>query len=273
MDITNLKVLDSEVCKQHILNVLDVFVDFCSKHHLKYYLAYGSELGAVRHGGFIPWDDDLDVSMPREDYNKLLELWDVPGYSLFHRGNTENYGYYFAKISDDTTVLKNIYVDDVEGMGLYIDIFPMDKVYLNDEQAQQMDQNFAKTTRMLIMSNMKKCWPGSNFLKNVAKHGVHLYARVMGTGHWLKKLERVVACGAEQSSADARPMWIDDKAQDCAVFGDGKPTMFEGRELCGPSDADAYLKCYYGDYMQLPPEDQRVSNHDYVAYGKCNECV
>lgn len=268
MDTTNMQVLNDAACKEYILNVFDVFVDFCNEHNLKYFLGFGSELGAVRHGGFIPWDDDLDVTMPREDYNKLLELWDVPGYTLFHQKNTKGYFYYFAKISDDRTVLKNCYVNDIEGMGLYLDIFPMDRVNVSAAQAEKMEKKFSKYLPMLLMSNMKKCWPGSNFVKTLAKNVCFWGAKVLGPAYWVKKIQQIAGVGACEDPADAKQFYIGERVLDCAVFSDGKPMQFEGREVCGPCDADTYLTALYGNYMELPPEDQQISNHDYTAYSK-----
>lgn len=255
-------------CKEHILNILDVFVEFCNKHHLKYFLGYGTELGAVRHGGFIPWDDDLDVTMPRDDYNKLLELWNVAGYTVLHHGNTKGYHYHFAKISDDSTVLKSRYVNDIDGMGLYVDIFPMEYVTVDARQAERMEKKYSRVLRMLLLSDMKKCWPGDSTLKNFAKHICYLGAKMMGPHYWLKKIERIARSGACESTADAKQFYLGDRVMERAVFSEGKSTLFEGRAVCGPSDADAYLTALYGDYMQLPPESQRISSHDYTAYLK-----
>lgn len=268
MDISNMQELDEKACKNGILSILDHFVAFCSKHHLKYYLGYGSLLGAVRHGGFIPWDDDLDIIMPREDYNKLLKIWDVAGYSVIHKENTKGYWYYFAKISDDSTVLKNEYVYDVEGMGLYVDIFPMDGICADAEQAAHIEKTFNRTLRLLLMSNMKKFWPASGLAKSVVKRICYWGAKLMGPNYWLKKIERIAQNAACKDPADAKQYYYGERVVDLSVFADGKPMLFEGREVCVPQDTEAYLTNLYGNYMELPPEDQRTSGHDYKAYLK-----
>ncbi len=268
MDITKMQVMDDESCKEHILKIFDVFVQFCNAHQLTYFLAYGSELGAVRHGGFIPWDDDLDVTMPREDYNRLLQLWNVPGYTVFHHGNTKDYHLYFAKISDDSTVLKNDYVNDIDGMGLYVDIFPMDLVAVDDGQAWKMEKKFNRYLPLLLMSDMKKCWPGDNFLKNCAKHLCYAGAKALGPDYWRKKIERLASSAVCKNPAEAKQYYLGDRVLDREIFSDGKTTAFEGRQVCGPCNPDAYLTTIYGNYMQLPPESQRISNHDYTAYLK-----
>ena len=119
-----------EANKQILIDILDEVVRVCKKNNLKYYLGYGTVLGAVRHQGFIPWDDDVDVVMPRRDYEYLIQNRDrlfKGKYRLAFYGITPQYHYDFVKIErTDTTLIERI--DPLYVGGLYVDIFPLDNV-------------------------------------------------------------------------------------------------------------------------------------------------
>ena len=113
------------------LDILVFFDAFCRQHNLRYSLAYGSLLGAVRHKGFIPWDDDIDVIMPREDYELLIRLFDDKTNRFFLQSHYSEAHYYypFAKIRKNGTVFREKFLEDKQiNHGFYIDVFPADKV-------------------------------------------------------------------------------------------------------------------------------------------------
>ena len=117
--------------KEIELNILDTFVKFCKENNLRYYLAYGTLLGAVRHKDFIPWDDDIDVFMPREDFERLAVLWpkyaDTDRYSFCRTNKEVNYHHAAASIRDNnTTFIMRHSKDDDINHGLILDIIPLD---------------------------------------------------------------------------------------------------------------------------------------------------
>ena len=121
--------LDLKQIQQRELEIFKVFTGICEKYGIRYYLAGGTLLGAVRHQGFIPWDDDIDINMPREDYDRLLEHADEIGASGDYKlaaYELGNLNYPFAKIYDLHTSIKKLYDDDETEKNLWIDIFPMD---------------------------------------------------------------------------------------------------------------------------------------------------
>jgi len=123
--------MDNVEFKSLELNLLRYFRDVCSANGLSYFLGYGTLLGAVRHKGFIPWDDDIDVWMPREDYEKFIDVEckkNHSRYKLFSPAYDKDYYYAFAKIVDTKTVLEEVGFQPIPDYGIYIDIFPLDNV-------------------------------------------------------------------------------------------------------------------------------------------------
>jgi len=118
---------DIEEIQKVDLEILRFFDNVCRENNLTYFLSGGTLLGAIRHKGFIPWDDDVDLVMPRKDFEKLIEILDKSdsNYKLFIPGCSEDYFYTFGKLVDTRTVLDEFDYCPIKGMGLYIDIFIM----------------------------------------------------------------------------------------------------------------------------------------------------
>lgn len=262
-----MKELGHEEIKQRILALLEGFAAFCDEHDLRYYLAFGTVLGAVRHQGLIPWDDDIDVCMPYPDYLRFQQLCEQekPWFRTMHYGNTEGFLNYFTKIVDPATRLESFYMDDVDGMGLFIDIFPLTEVHLvKSEKKVRRDMSIA--IEMLYLSEMKTCWPSDSFVKNCVKKTLFRAAKVFGKDHWQKSIEKIRRNASEIHETEKSQYLFSSVVLDESMFAEGTKLPFEGKMFVCPKDYKAYLTALYGDYMQLPPEDKRVSNHDFKAY-------
>lgn len=126
-----MKEINTVELKRIELDILKYIKTQCEKYNLRYYLAYGTLLGAVRHKGFIPWDDDIDIHMPREDYDKLIELeYNNPDskYKLLSPKYNKDYYYSFAKMVDNETILEETGLKQIKELGVYVDIFPLDYI-------------------------------------------------------------------------------------------------------------------------------------------------
>ena len=167
--------------KNSLLLLLDKFVQVCSKHHLRYFLAYGTTLGAIRHKGMIPWDDDIDVHMPREDYEKLQALpksvWE--GMELTSWRLKQCNQYHFMKLEDpNTTIIEQL--DPLYVGGIYIDIFPLDKAPVRVDELRALLQKIRYLQEKYYIISVKHgChYHGLlNFLKFRIKHYVYLHQR------------------------------------------------------------------------------------------------
>lgn len=260
--------LSNDEIKQTILEILIEFADFCDKNELRYYLAAGTLLGAVRHKGFIPWDDDIDVFMPRKDFERMHELLQkhqmAPYYKLIGL-NAGNSFWPFAKIVDTRTKTTNEFASTDKW--LWIDIFPIDGLPDDEEESAE---HLRKA--IPIKKNINRCHAkigkGKNLFRAIAKIPMILTLKIISPKHFGKKLDKL----ARQYDFD-KSNYVG-----CSVWSLGPKERMEKEkylprtkvEFCGhqfwaPQDYDGYLKSIYGDYMQLPPEEERVT-HEFEAY-------
>ncbi len=243
------------------LGVLDEFVEFCAQTGLRYYLAYGTLLGAVRHRGFIPWDDDIDVAMPRHDYDRLAEL--VPkhfeGRFALHSYRTDAlYPYVFAKLSLRGTHLRQMNDRNRSfARGVGIDIFPLDGVPRSAA---------AKKVRAVVVRAFQVRLSLGRRPSSRLRQWRRYLVRPLPFG-LLRSLYEWTVVRWPASAADA---WVcagpyaDRVTFPREWFGDGVQLDFEGLQLTAPEEWDRYLTKVYGDYMTLPPPEARVSKHNLV---------
>jgi len=261
-----------------IIDVLSVFIRICKAQGLRYFCAGGTAIGAVRHQGMIPWDDDIDVFMPRPDYDRFLALaaHSMPeGYEVLSPYATKDYPMYFAKMCNArTTLLENERIPCV--FGLYIDIFPLDgacddvetcyrekrrfKRLMNKLEAVSTHNSFGEYVGLLTK---RREW-GRFAVKTVAfccrswlRRWLLKQMDSIAYGHDYALSSRVVTySGAYQRQEIYPKAWLE------------TPQMFafEGLMVNLPHDYDAYLRHFFGDYMTLPPVEQRASHHQKVFF-------
>lgn len=245
-----------------LLNMMKSFHEVCQENNITYYMLGGTCLGAIRHSGFIPWDDDMDVGIPRKDYEKLCRIAkDIlpSNLALRYYTNTANSPFHFVKlINTNTTLIENNYRNYVEG--IYIDVFPLDGM----ENIGLFQKIRARAIRVLHAIIMNHYYTGEP--KPGLKNAFTIFAKALSMKMIHNILEKMMV-------QDKRPdpryycnflgAWKDREIIKREVFG--KPTLytFEDTEFYGPENADAYLTSLYHDYMTPPPVEKRVCRHDY----------
>ncbi|MDO4510807.1 MAG: LicD family protein [Bacteroidales bacterium] len=249
-----MQLLSPSQVKAKEVEILDYIVHLCQEHGLRYYLSYGSLLGAVRHKGFIPWDDDIDISMPRADYEQLLKVMLATPHSRFVTltPRAKGYPYHYAKVVDLSTRLMEEELDDFAGNGLWVDIFPLDGVNAQEPTLQKKMAQYFNSCR--ASASFKQCPPGNKPWK-------WRVVKMIGT----KAFARLVTLCSRRKAFDG--------AQYVAhmptalrylfprrLFDEVVKVEFEGRLYDAPAAYDEYLTILYGDYMQIPPEDQRITH-------------
>lgn len=256
--------VDAKTLQGRLLGILKQFHSICVDNQLRYYIIGGTCIGAARHQGFIPWDDDIDVGMPREDYEKLCRLSKdrLPNnLELRFYRNTPNSPFQFAKLVDNTTTLiERAYLDYVEG--LYLDVFPLDgaRDYQNNAFERLRCNRIWFEKGMIYYHYMT--WTKSNLAKKaliyIAKHSdVHkMHKRV--EKHMMK-----YAFDESEYTANFFGAWKEKEIYPQKYLGTPKLYKFEDTELYGPENIHDYLTHVYGDYMKLPPEEKRVFKHNY----------
>lgn len=244
--------ISSEKRKIILLKILEQFTDFCNAKGLRYYLAYGTLIGAVRHKGFIPWDDDIDVVMPIEDYFRFLDEYPKAGrYGVLSILSENEYFFPFAKLVDHETYLHHHGFPITWMQGMYIDIFPM--------SGFQKDIPFHE--QWLEQSLLDIEWYWYYVSKDIVHKKMYDCRQKILDRKFQIKFNEADLVGV-LTTLPAKPWSLDP-----CLFGEGCQLIFAGKPYRVPVGYDAYLKKIYGNYMQVPPiEEQRV--HGFPAYIK-----
>lgn len=253
------------------LDILIAFSEYCKKNGLRYCLANGTMLGAVRHQGFIPWDNDVDVFMPRPDYEKLLEMVKHKPVADHIRllDYREERTFPFAKAVDTRTVCKEHFLVTEENMGLYLDIFPLDGMPETEAEQKRILRKIRLFYKLYVFANYRFN-TGSTTLKRCIKNLLYPVSRLVPSRWVCEQLNAVCkAYPYDESVMAANVVWGEEERSlvprawyDTPIVG-----HFENHEVIIPADYDKILTQLYGDYMQLPPENERRV-HVFDAYWK-----
>ena len=249
------------------LQMLEAFISVCNQLHLKYYLVEGTLLGAVRHQGFIPWDDDIDVGMPRADYECFLKEAQalLPDHYFVQSMYSEpEYHANFAKIRDcRTTFVESSVRDRPINHGVYIDIFPLD--YAPESKLARRCIKYANVICALRITQVFTLPPRqSSKLKQILRGEVQMFSNLC-----FPKLQQAVkaqkrlytACKQSTLVTNYGSAWGEREVVPAAWYGDGCYLTFEGLSVRVPSEYDKLPTQIYGDYMTPPPTEQQVGHH------------
>lgn len=241
-------------------------VQFLDSHSLNYFIIGGTMLGAIRHGGFIPWDDDIDIAMPRNDYEKLLDLFEKPieNYCVESpRNNEKDYVYGFSKFYDlRTTLIEDLIPPVIRG--IYIDIFPLDGIGNTFEASLK---NYKKVDRlnMLLTMRVAKYRKDRKFWKNIAAMIGKLIP--LSPSRLAKKLDlscKKINYNDAEYVGNLMSTYRSREIMEKRIFGRPTKYKFEGLDVTGPECYEEYLTILFHDWRKLPPEEKRKSAHDFV---------
>lgn len=264
-----------EELKSHLLDMLIAFDKFCSENHLRYYLSGGTLLGAVRHKGFIPWDDDIDINMPRPDCEKLQELSSgkIGPYSLFPPNGKSIYPGIHWKLYDDSIVIENNMKNSTRKCiyhPAFIDIFPIEGLPNSDRDT------INHYRKIMPYKKMYGCTEGDWFHgKTIASRLFHFVGRPIalffGRQFWVDSIQRIAKQIPFDESDYIGVMMTNIHFEEERVVKKDYTmqidVLFENHIFKGPRNYDIYLRQLYGDnYMDLPPVEKRVSHHGYTIY-------
>lgn len=248
--------------KKAELDIFARFLQVCEKMNLRYYILGGTLLGAVRHQGFIPWDDDIDVGMPREDYEIFLregqKHLEAPYFLQTFRTDPE-FTANFAKIrNSNTTFVETSLRGRKMNHGVYIDVFPLD-FYPDDPQTERnlRRKNWFLTGRIAATFYYSDKLPLKSRLKHLACK--MLCPSVEKALQTRDDLFRSVTAGSR--IVNHCGAWGDREVVPTEWYADGCELEFEGLKVKGPKEYDKWLVQVYGDYMQLPPVEKRIGHH------------
>lgn len=256
--------LTADESKKALVGILVKVADFCEKNNIKYSLAYGTLIGAIRHKGFIPWDDDIDIIMLRDDYERFV--------SLFRRHNDERYqlieGYQnknhsHVRVSDMKTVLE---MDKYRGQfyksGLWIDVFPIDKVPDTKKGYLKFKRYIWFLFEMQLSGELRRKGLLNNILYIVCRPFRSFFGKLA-----LKKMEKYNKKNTH-TLGNMGLWYLNFPEFPMNYMNEFVDVDFEGYKFKAIKEYDAFLRGVYGDYMQFPPEDKRIAHHLYKAFWK-----
>lgn len=270
---------DSEI-KQKNLELLKYITNFCEENHINYILSDGTLLGAVRHNGFIPWDIDIDISMLRSDYEQFLSVWnDNKDYAVISHEKNSNYLLPFAKFVDLHTVCYEHGIKSFKG-GIWIDIFPLDAV---PDEKKLAEKYFKKLCvafdKYVVQKNISQNLHGFNYILHKIYYSFSLKYKDLFffLKNTKKCLNEIVELAQKYNGSETKNVnnnvLIFRKGSPYRKFGYPKECTtdfiyhkFESLTCRIPKNYDALLKCYYNNYMTLPPKEKQVDTHGIVCY-------
>lgn len=247
------------------LEILKVVHYFCEEHDIKYYLTYGTLLGAIRHKGYIPWDDDIDICMVRDDYEKFMGIFNSEQnrYKFVSYETDKNFLYTFGKVIDTNTKL----IEDSKinyNLGINIDIFPIDGID-NDIFLLKKQSLLRKFINIKTINYSRK----RSFIKNLILAFGKISLCIIPTRIFIEKMiknsklhsyeKSQQVCCVVMGTESNKPFPKD-------YFNKRKLVEFENNYFYVPTEYDGYLRSMFGNYMKLPPKEQQVTHHVFEAY-------
>lgn len=257
--------IPNEEIHSYLLDIMKDVDQFCIQNGIRYSMAYGTLIGAVRHKGFIPWDDDIDIMMPRPDFERFMKEYnrsDDQRYRVIFQTDSEeaSFQHLFAKVHDTWTITEH----GRARFGLFVDIFPVDGKPSDLETQQWMERKLAHYAHRLNICetrfnpfNIRQLLPAS------------LDAHLHGPAHFIKEAENIISRYRYEDcpKAGAVPVMRNGVKEvfDRSLFESYTTLEFEGCQFQAFTNWHTFLKQQYGDYMQLPPLKDRKT-HNLEAY-------
>lgn len=243
--------------------------EICSNNGIRYSMAYGSLLGAIRHKGFIPWDDDMDIMLLRPDYERLVKLLTEEHNPEFCVINYNNAYFPWTKLIDAGTYIIESRNFNIKNYGLWVDIFPIDEMPLPNTSECKKYLSRLKILKELAKIRAEsyshvKDLKGAKAIKfALVKTPLMLFPITFFGKRWNKTAQKY---NGKNTGYKGYPFF--DPPIKASYFDNYELTEFEGEQLQRITEYDAYLTEVYGDYMQLPPVEERNSGHTFDAYRK-----
>ena len=261
-----MKQMSVDELKEIQLGILDYVANFCESNKIRYWIDSGTLLGAIRHKGYIPWDDDIDIGMLREDYDNFSQLFNKTDskFRFLCVENTPDFYLPHGKVCDSSTIL---YEPDENGykLSVNIDIFVYDNAPEDDRELQRMYDVRDKLRSIYMIQNTKVVYEGK-----IVKYLLKLARKIVYRTFYSNVILRMVNHSKKYSLDSMQRVGnftsFTRMVCDKRVFDDFVDVSFEGRTYKAPIGYDEWLRSFYGDYMKLPPKEKQVSHHIFKAY-------
>lgn len=270
------KMLDIKETQRVSLDILKTITDICENQGFRYYLIYGTLIGAVRHSDFIPWDDDVDIMMPRSDYELFLQYMksqevNYEHLRVFNKETCSKYPYMITRISDDR------YRIDMEnekdyGMGIFVDIYPYDGLGKSKEEAIKFGMKGDRLSSLCYLATRERCAveTTTSYFRKIVKFPVFIFSKICGKDVFQEKLQKLAGIKSyDECNYVGCIVWLSGGEKDIFKrewFDEYVYMPFGKYKFRVPKEYDKILTHIYGDYMELPPEKDRIGHHYYKVF-------
>lgn len=264
---------DAEL-KEILFSILVEFDSFCRKHSIPYYLASGTCLGAVRHGGFIPWDDDIDVRIPRPHYERFIALASgllANRYKVLAMETGPNHIYPFAKLVDTHTICIEKRIRKNAEDGIWVDVFPVDGCADPESIEFKKNQKKIKRLRGLLALSSTAAFISDSWIKTLPRLVCVGICKILGPRFFLSRIVSLAKKYDYDASEYVTLAVWGYGSRECtpkSVVDELIEKQFEGHSFYIPKNYDAYLTRMYGDYMTPPSKEKQIYRHNLVAFWK-----
>ena len=263
-----MKKIDIKELKEIQIGILDVVDEFCKKNDIKYFLCAGTLIGAIRHKGYIPWDDDIDIGMLRDDYDKFLKLFNSHNdrFKAYSIENNDHFLFPFCKVMDTSTILNEPNNAD-NSLSVNIDVFAFDNAPDDYSKVKKLYwvRDFYRKCHMLRTRYTYR----KSFIQKIIITFLSIFLLPFPKNFFIKKIAKLSKKYQNEKCEYVTCFLGYDKLylkRNC--FTDYINVDFENKKYKAPKKYDEVLRAHYGNYLELPPEEQRVSHHTFHAYYK-----
>jgi len=262
IDIKELKVLQ--------LEIMQSIHDFCIQNDIRYSISGGTLLGAVRHKGYIPWDDDIDCMMPRPDYEKFLRTFNrkKSDFKVISCYNNKSFYQPFAKVINTKTILIGSGDRKIQNLGVNVDVFPIDGLP-NEEKNRKRYWNKIGKKKNFSSVIYTKFMPNEFWIKKIIRIILYYLFRPFPANWYAKKLHKIAMKNSFENSifvANSIFGYHTKEQMPKTLFDDFILLDFENKSFLSVKNYDTYLSNLFGDYMQLPPKEKQIQKHDFEVF-------
>ena len=265
------KRLTVDEIKNYELNILKFIDSICKKYNIKYFVNYGTLIGAIRHKGFIPWDDDIDISMYREDYEKFYKAVlkeNNQRYTILSKDNSNWYFQNFYVVIDKNTLLEDNVKYKRKDTNIFVDVFPIDRF---DDLKFVKKAYLFFTLKQICYAKKRSIQYGDNKLKDFCRLIFWYILRLFNPRFFTKLIDNLVKKYSKKDGKYEGSIGIDKEKMkgvfEKNIFSDLILHQFEDMQVPIPKNYDKILSQLYGNYMQKPTDEQiKYNSHNLIAY-------